>query len=153
MKKLLFILLLFSMICLAGCGKGENATFGSAAPIDLSRFQVTSEQIEAEHQEYSKLYCDYTADDMFMVDRILVTVYPFADHVLYTENDFAEIGCWDIEVIRERQIGEDGPVTTLCLYIPQTTKERILEAVKVLESRDDLYRVAPEMLIRPQTTS
>lgn len=133
-------------------GKYYIGGYEAAQPrmFDYDRFQVTREEVEAQHQKYGKKYCEATTEMEYALDGVIIIVYPFANHVTYTPDDFAEIGCTGVQVLTEGNPERDEHNKIIFLKIPNSTKQGILDAIKLLEQRPDIYVAQPNYIYHIQ---
>lgn len=141
MKKFVLTILCICLPFIIGC-----QPLASPTTFDLEHFGVTQAEIELQHQKYGKLHNQTKIEDEHELDRLIMIVYPFAYHIDYLPNHFAEIECIDVTVLSEPNLDNDSPNKVICLTIRPTSKEGILDAVRVLEQRADAYYVCPDSL-------
>lgn len=91
-------------------------------------------------EKLQKKYCTATLDDNFCDDEVLVYLLPEYKDVEYTVEDFADIGC----IYLEAWTSDDDPIKELDLILDKNSKENVLEAIKKLEKREDVYYAKPE---------
>ena len=97
-------------------------------------------------EEPSKIYCNATLDDDFTDNDILVIMTPENNFREYTVEDFSDIGCIQI---KDLTIGptEGRLCRILHLKLEEHSKQNVLDAIKILEQRDDVYSAEPNYLI------
>ena len=142
MRRIVSHVLVLCLISMCGCLPQTTPT-----AFDMERFGVTQAEVEEQHQKYGKLQDGSKIGDEYALDSLIVMVYPFAYHINYTPKDFAEIGCFDVIVLSEGDLEKDGPNKILCLKIRPTTKQGILDAVRILEQRPDIYSAGPNHIL------
>lgn len=89
-----------------------------------------------------KVYCEATIDDDFTDNEILIVVTPENNFREYTINDFSNIGCIEIE-----DLTIEPKENELCRIFHLTlsfhSKQNVLDSIKVLEEREDIYSAEP----------
>lgn len=85
-----------------------------------------------------KVYCEATLDDEFTDNEILVIITPENNFEEYTDDDFSEIGCIDVEDL-SIDPEEDKLCRILHLTLSVHSKENVLNAISILEEREDIY--------------
>ena len=148
MKKVFFIMLVVCLVYISGCQAAGKQT-DSPKEFDYDRFQVTQEEIDAEHQKYGKTHCEATVYDDFEIGKIIIKVYPFANHVEYTVDDFAEVGCTRIYALENVREDLDKPTRSFVIEIRESTKQAVLDAIETLEKRADIYIAEPNFYYYP----
>ncbi len=89
-----------------------------------------------------KVYCEATLDDEFTDNEILIVTTPDNNFREYTISDFSDIGCIEIEDLTiEPKEGELCRIFHLTLSVH--SKENVLNSIKILEDRDDIYCANP----------
>ena len=91
-----------------------------------------------EMTEIEKVYCNATLEDAFTEDEIIIVVNPEWNNKEYTVNDFASISCMGVEEIADSE-GEGVLSRILLLTIADGTKQKVLDAIKLLEEREDVH--------------
>lgn len=148
MKKVFLILLVICLVYISGC-QATGTQKDSSQGFDYDRFQVTQEEIDVQHQKYGKKYCEATIYDDFEIGRIIIKVYPFANHVEYTADDFAEVGCTGIYALENVKEDVDKPTRSFIIEIRGSTKQAVLDAIETLEKRADIYIAEPNYIYYP----
>ena len=98
-----------------------------------------------------KVYCEATLDDEFTDNEILVIITPENNFEEYTADDFSEIGCIDVEDL-SIDPEEDKLCRILHLTLSIHSKENVLNAISILEEREDIYSAEPNYLGEPEAT-
>lgn len=106
--------------------------------------QLPAKAVE-ETPEIEKVYCNATLEDDFTEDEIIIVVNPEWNEQEYTENDFTSINCSMVEEIADSE-GEGVLSRILMLTIADGTKQKVLDAIKVLEQREDVHSAEPNYL-------
>ncbi len=99
----------------------------------------------AHAETLEKVYCQATIDDDFTDNEILIITMPFANYKEYIPEDFANINCIGIEEL-SCNIKEDDLCRTIELTIEGHSKQNVLEAIDILESRNDIYCAQPNYI-------
>ncbi len=95
-----------------------------------------------------KIICTYTLEDEFEDNKILVIVYPQWNQKEYTVDDFTQISCIAIEEIFKPKQNE-SPSRIFELTLDQHSKENVLECIRILEQREDVYCAEPDGYMYP----
>ncbi len=106
-------------------------------------------EFQKNHQKNTdKIICSATIDDHFANDSIIVALN--SQNINYSINDFKQINCSKIldltSSFNEHNIKPDFK-RLLQLFFPPTTKENILNYIKVLESHCDIYFAEPNYTV------
>ena len=95
----------------------------------------------------SKVYCTATLDDEFSDNKVIVVINPKNNFDLYNTANFADIGCIAIKDLSVNvQEGELSRILSLTLEI--NSKKNVLYAIKILETRSDIYSAEPNYIKR-----
>ncbi len=93
----------------------------------------------------NKVYCDATLEDGFTDNEILIVLTPDNNFREYTVNDFSNIECIEIEDLTiEPKEGKLCRILHLTLSVH--SKQNVLNSIKALEERDDIYSAEPNYL-------
>ena len=149
MRRVLLITFIICLICASGCQAAGQPT-DSPQGFDYDRFQVTQEEIDAQHQKYGKKHCEATVYDDYEIGKIIIKVYPFANHVEYTVDDFTEVGCTRIYALEDVREDLDKPTRSFVIEIRESSKQAVLDAIETLEKRADIYIAEPNFYYYPQ---
>ncbi len=95
-------------------------------------------------EKLQKEYCTATVDEDFSPDKVIVELFPEYESVDYTVESFADVGCTKLY---ERWRADDDFIKSFVLTIDKDSKENVLEMIKVLEKRDDVYCAYPDYLV------
>lgn len=113
------------------------------AALLLSMFSMravaTGETIE-------KIYCTATLEDDFYDNEILIVLMPEYNTATYTAADFSEIACIDLKELTASVVPGE-PTRIFLLTIPGHSKQNVLDAIKELEKRPDIYSAEPNRII------
>jgi hypothetical protein len=91
-----------------------------------------------------KIICEATLDETFDDNEIIVTLNKYFCYDDYSTSDFAELGCIELERgVYYRHDLEYGNTTVLHLTLSEHSKENVLDVIKKLEGRDDVYKAEP----------
>ncbi len=129
----------------------SNTTQGSNNPIESNTTQGSNNKTESNTTESNnqstsepleKIYCQATLDDLFSDYELLLVMFPEYNFVEYTVADFEYVGC--IEV-KDLTIGptEGKLCKILSLKLGTHSKENVLNVIKTLEQRADVYCAEP----------
>lgn len=144
-----FISLLLTIVLLiSGCTHpsdmaGEGGTTVPEATTTATEATTTeTATTTARPDGLEKLICTATLEDDFDADKVLIMVFPEYNYVSYTVSDFAEIECIKIEDLSVKIT--DGKVSRImALFLADESKENVLDAIRMLETRDDIYCAEP----------
>ena len=91
-----------------------------------------------------KIICEATLDETFDDNEIIVTLNKYFCYDDYSTSDFAELGCIELERgVYYRHDLENGNTTVLHLTLSEHSKENVLDTIKELERRNDVYKAEP----------
>lgn len=139
------VILLAGILCaLAGCQ--ERNIGQQSIGLDYTRFQTTKEEVDAQHAQFGKDTREYSTKSQFAIDHVVITVYPFANDVEYTAEDFSEIGCMRVVCTSDSVTDNTKPTKRFRLYFEGRSKRDVLNAIEVLLRRDDVYRAQPDFI-------
>lgn len=115
-----------------------NTTHGNNKP----ESNTTESNNQSTPEPLEKVYCQATLDDLFSDDVVLLIMFPEYNFVEYTVADFEYVGC--IEV-KDLTIGptEGKLCKILSLKLDTQSKENVLNVIKTLEQRADVYCAEP----------
>ena len=133
---LLILLLLFSGCADPSAMAGENVT----TPAEATTTAPATTTGRPDGLE--KLICTATLEDDFDDSKIIIMVFPEYNYVSYTASDFAEINCIRVEE-RSVKVTEGKVSRIMTLFLADESKENVLEAIRILETRDDIYCAEP----------
>lgn len=112
-----------------------GALLMSLCPLRAAAAEETQETIE-------KIYCNATLEDDFADNEILIVLMPEYNTKAYTATDFSEIDCTELEELSINvKPGALGKI--FLLTIPGHSKQNVLDAIKLLEKRPDIYSAEP----------
>lgn len=99
---------------------------------------------ETKPRDPNKPYCSATLDDYFSDHEIIVIIDQSWYEKAYTVEDFSEIGCIGIEDISDQE--DYAPMLsyqyrTFVLTLQSDSKQSVLDAIRYLELREDMYFV------------
>ena len=103
----------------------------------------TAEPQSGEAESPEKVYCTATLEDSFADDKILIIVFSDYNNKEYGISGFEEIGCAEV---REISPGADSgePSRILVITLDKHSKENVLDSIKKLETRRDIYCAEPD---------
>ena len=127
-------------------GTSENGTesvTGTETSAQTGSEPETTEVQSGEGESHEKVYCTATLEDSFADDTIFIIVFPAYNKKEYDISDFEEIGCAEI---REISPGADSgePSRILVITLDKHSKENVLDSIKKLETRRDIYCAEPD---------
>lgn len=108
-------------------------------------YGISYDIIYAQHDTFGKFHCTATITEDFTENEVIITVYPFANDIAYTAADFAEIGCTQVEELMNTH-KPDQLSRILLLTLDCTEMQGVLDAIAMLEQRDDVYSAEPNGL-------
>ena len=126
-------------------------SFFLVAAILIYTLSVTAIALEDTTEDtIEKVYCEATLEDEFTDNDILLVMTPENNFREYTVNDFSNIGCVKIE-----DLSIDPEKGKLCRILHLTldthSKQNVLDSIKILEERDDIYSAEPNYISAVQT--
>ena len=92
-----------------------------------------------------KVYCNATLDDAFADDEILITVYPEWNNKAYSIRDFSDIDCISVEELFNSD-NPRKPSRILKIVLEKQSKQYVLDAIRILEEREDIYVAEPNYI-------
>jgi len=123
---------------------------------------------EAAETTEAKIYCKATIDDDFADNRVLIVLTHKAslEFKTYTLSDFAEIECASIKELTKEtsamvknkllnggksdtafEVNVDQFRRIFCIELKTHSKENVLEAIRKLETREDILYASPDYII------
>ena len=130
MKALLrFLSAVLLLACLSGCAWSPPAD-------DEDDWDPNVES------RYQKKQCAATIDEDFSGRHVLLILYPRFNKTAYAPLDFSEVSCVQALDL-STDLSHNAPQRMLCLVLPENSKQGVLDAIAVLEQRDDVYRAEP----------
>ena len=90
-----------------------------------------------------KAYSTATVDDDFIDNQVLVVMQPNASHLRYGRADFKEVRCKKVWTLTDDYYIEKGANKALILTLRGHSKQNVIDAVKVLEQREDVLLAEP----------
>ena len=113
-----------------------------AISVLICTFNVSVFASDDVEDSIEKVYCEATIEDDFTDNEILIVVTPENNFIEYTINDFSAIGCVEIEDLTiEPKENELCRIFHLTLSVH--SKQNVLDSIKVLEEREDIYCAEP----------
>jgi len=104
-----------------------------------------------------KIFSNATLDDNFADDKVIIGFNKEAslNIVEYTPSDFPEINCIKVvdatsgtlELINAGMLDSEKFRRVLALYLAEKSKENVLQAIKLLEKRDDILFAEPDFIV------
>ena len=91
---------------------------------------------------YKKIYDGYYGDKIYL-DRITIKLQPQYNEKEYTIEDFTDVGAISLQhnhiAAQESNEVKRGYV----IFFPETTYENLINLIRILEARDDIYQARP----------
>ena len=119
-------------------------------------------KLKANSDGFEKVYCEATIEDEFIDNQILVVVgkEKSLNYYDFKNSDFINIGCINIEDLtasrkeevlarvneEENNINLDTFRRILLLTLNKNDKKNVLDCIKKLEKREDIYSAEPNFL-------
>ena len=127
-------------------------SFFLVAAILIYTLSVTAIALEDTTEDtMEKVYCEATLEDDFTDNDILLVMTPENNFREYTVNDFSNIGCIEIEDLTIEP--KEGKLCRILhLTLEAHSKQNVLDSIKILEERDDIYSAEPNYLIAINST-
>ena len=98
------------------------------------------------NNSYTKQYCKATMEDDFSLTEILVVIMPYENSTVYTKNSFIDIGCLSVNELTAHNSRNDLR-RILELQVACKDKSELLQCIKLLEQRSDIYSAEPNYYI------
>ncbi len=132
MKKFLSFLLaiLFSFCLLAGCAPNSTPPESTETPVSGTDLSANQE-----------------AD--FSDQNILILLHPSVNFKDYSTEDFKEINCISVRELTVGPIEEGKLCRILLLKIEPPSKENVLNAIEMLNKREDIHTAEPDYIEYP----
>ena len=121
-------------------------SFFLVAAILIYTLSVTAIALEDTTEDtIEKVYCEATLEDDFTDNDILLVMTPENNFREYTVNDFSNIGCIEIEDLTNKP--KEGKLCRILhLTLDTHSKQNVLDSIKILEERDDIYSAEPNYI-------
>ena len=104
-----------------------------------------------------KIYSNPTTSDNFAVNRLILMMKRYTSYqpINYTPEDFSNIGCTLVADLSNNKIQYGGYIEPgdrfyrrmIVLFLNTTTKEELLQALKTVMEREDVYHACPDWVI------
>lgn len=131
LRRLLSILLICIFVLMLFCNSTNTALIANA--------------------DEGSLICGATINDAFTDNEILIVVKPAWNFTEYTTADFAEIGCVGIaDLITDIEPNMLSRIIKLNLSVH--SKQNVLDAIRLLEDREDIYCAEPNYILEALAT-
>ena len=107
-----------------------------------NKTQIEDKNESSESSTLGKNYCELTLNNNFSDYELLLVMLPEYNFVEYTVADFEYVGCIKVE---DLTIGptEGKLCKILALTLDTHSKENVLNVIKILEQRADVYCAEP----------
>ena len=124
------VILIFSMI------------FGSLVSCDEPSESVdaTNEETTEQLETVEKVYGTYSVDMIFSDNEVMVVIQPYNYTYEYTKEDFSYLGCTSIKNLFK---WEEIKQQSFTLVLDKNSKQNVLDAISILEQRQDVVRADP----------
>ena len=129
---------------------------GSILAFNFSNVHFSAYAAEFSFDTEDKVYCNATIEDEFAEDRVVVVVKQKSGTTIFTEHDFAEIDVVAVENLSYPQedaaihsAGQEGEKIILSLTLRDSGKRNVLNAIKLLEKREDVISAEPDYILSP----
>ena len=145
---LLFTACLFSSCQTTEPPVEEDPTDAATTEEATTEEMTTEDAATEEHTDVigvrkkSKVYSTATIEDNFLPDKVFIGIQPYAHYDEYTPESFSEVGC---VAITTDHLFPDGD-RHLVLKLSTTSKEEVLQAMKLLMKREDVWYAHPAYL-------
>ena len=146
MLSLLLTTVLFSSCQTVEPPEGEDTTDSETTEEQTTEEQTTEEQVvNIVGGKRPKIPNTATLDQNFADNKIVVGVQPYMIDYPYTKDDFAEVGCIRLELLMLGNEQNGNRSLHMRLTLDQSSKQHVLDMIKLLEKREDLYYAHPDM--------
>jgi hypothetical protein len=125
----------------------EAGVFTAKNVLDLYLLHAEKEGY-LDEKDPKKVYCSATLEDDYDADEIIIVVFPEYNDYPYTAEDFLEIGCIEVKDLTVN-IQPGQLCRILYLRLSAYSKQNVLDCVKMLELREDIYCAEPSYNIEP----
>ena len=85
-------------------------------------------------------------EDDFSLTEILVVIMPYENSTVYTKNSFIDIGCLSVNELTAHNSRNDLR-RILELQVACKDKSELLQCIKLLEQRSDIYSAEPNYIL------
>ena len=137
------VILIFSMIfgSLMSCDEPADTEPSDTAnsiteSTELNGVDETTEPLETLEKQHN----DYNIDMDFFDNMVVVVTQPYMYDHEYTVEDFSDIGCIEISNVKKYQ---NSKKQILWLVLDKNSKQNVLDAISILEQRQDVVRADP----------
>ncbi len=127
-----------------------GATTGSSAEPETDAVTELETEPETDAELWSplpekleKVYSQAKLEDEFRDNEVFFTVFPQYNKKTYTLEDFTDIDCIAIEELMSADENMKNPSRIFLLTLKGHSKANVLEAIKKLEQRADIYCADP----------
>ena len=155
MKKLAILLTIALLLgTFAGCQPSQrqpalDAGTATTAPAQQTEETETSEPTETDPpqtkpRDPNKIYSSAQITEFYSDHEIIVIIDKSWYDKAYTAEDFSEFGCIDVKDISEEEDYKSmlqSQYRTLLLTLQEESKQNVLDCIKILELREDMYFV------------
>ncbi len=153
---LLMLSLLLTTALFSSCQTVEPPAGENTTDVETTAEETTAEETTAEETtegqtenlmegKKHKIPNTATLDQNFADNKIVVGVQPYMIDYPYTKDDFAEVGCIRLEILMLGNEKNGNRSLHMRLTLDQSSKQHVLDMIKLLEKREDLYYAHPDM--------
>ena len=114
-----------------------------------------TEPPQTKPRDPNKIYCSATIDEYFSDHEIIVIIDKSWFDKEYTADDFSEIGCVSIVDISEQEDYKSMlryNYRSFRLTLQEASKQNVLDCIRLLELREDMYFVSVKYTLPPGNT-
>ncbi len=142
MKKISYFLLsILLAVLLTACVPEEIPSVSTAVSLQPG---VPTNTVSVSKPQPEKLICDVSIEERFNDHKLLIVVYPQWNYVIYTPDNFPSIGCVSVRELKAPK-NDDLPTRVIQLTLDKNSKQNVLDCVKILAQREDVYCAQPHM--------
>lgn len=132
----------------AGCDLVMDPPEDGTVAADVGKPTERSSEKSTETDEFGNIklqkeYCTATVDEDFALNKVIVELFSEYEDVEYTIESFADAGCTRLY---ECWRADDDFIKLFVLTLDKESKENVLEMIKILEQREDVYCAYPSYL-------
>lgn len=110
---------------------------------------IPAQALAAGSGEIEKVYSTATIEDSFTDNEVLLVMMPEYNETAYTIADFSDVGCTAMEELFYDT--EPGVLSRIILLtLDQNSKQNVLDAIHILEQREDIYSAEPNAVMELQ---
>jgi hypothetical protein len=142
-----FTTMILILLCICSCKVSKLAPEKTPTKADLAaKMGIEESIIDEAHLKNPKVMFTPSVEDEFAPDRVIIGVYEFAYQYDYIPEDFVEVSCESVQRLFGPYEGSDVPTRYLLLELNTGSKEQLIEAIKLLQQRADIYAAEPDYI-------